>query len=369
MRLCGLLRKEVLQILRDPSSIALAIVMPVMLLFLFGYGVSLDPQQVAVAVVLEDGSPAARDLAGRLELSRYFRPIELRTMQEAETLIRDGRVDAAIRLRGDFADDLARGSPAPVQLIINGVDSNRARLIEGYARGAVEKWGVVRRARGQAAAPPPIEVVDRIWFNEAADSANFLVPGLLTLIMTLSGALLTALVVAREWERGTMEAMLATPLRPNELLIGKVLPYFLLGMCGMALTVIVSVTLFSVPLRGSLWLLVVLSGLFMMASLGMGLAISAVARVQFVAAQAAILAGFLPAVFLSGLIFDLQSTPWAIQLMSYFVPARYFVEISHTIFMAGNVWSILLPAGAILALMAIVLLILARTRLGLRLTR
>lgn len=359
MRLRGFLRKETLQILRDPSSILLGIVMPVVLLFLFGYGVSLDPRNVPVALVIQDDSAPARDLAARFELSPYFTAVHVPSAQEAEALLRKGRVDAMVHLRESPHQPGGR----PVQLIVDGIDANRARLIQGYVRGTVGTWLSVRRARGELVASPPIEFRDRIWFNPAGISTHFLVPGLLTLIMTLIGTLLTALVIAREWERGTMEALLATPLRTDELLLGKLLPYFVLGMTGMALSVGLGVALFGVPLRGSLLLLVLFASLFLLASLGLGLLISAVTRVQFVAAQASVIAGFLPAFFLSGLLFDLESTPRAIQLISYVVPARYFVTISRTLFLVGNVWSVLLPAGGVLALMAAVLLAGVRRRI------
>ena len=367
MRVRGFLRKEVLQIRRDPSSVLLGIVMPVVLLFIFGYGVSLNPKDVPVVLVIEDRSPEARDLAARFELSRYFQPLAASTMGEAEELVRLGRADGIVRIRDDFARHLAHGGRAPVQLILNGVDANRARLIQGYVRGAVMTWLEVRRARADAAARPIIQVNHRIWFNASAESTNFLVPGLLTLIMTLIGTLLTALVIAREWERGTMEAILATPLRSNEMLLGKVLPYFVLGMIGMALSVVLSVTLFDVPVRGSVVLLFALGGLFLLASLGLGLMISAATRAQFVAAMISVISGFLPAFFLSGLLFDLESTPAVIQGISHVIPARYFVTIGQTLFLAGNVWSVLLPAAAVLALMALVLLGVARRKLVRRL--
>lgn len=367
MRLRGFLRKEALQIRRDPSSLLLGIVMPVVLLFLFGFGVSLDPRDVPVVLVVEDSGPAARDLVARFELSRYFEPLPASSMREAEALVRRGSADGVVRIRDDFSSRLAREGRAPVQLVLNGVDANRARLIQGYVQGAVSRWLAVRRARGESAAMPPIDVEPRIWFNPTANSRHFLVPGLLTLIMTLIGTLLTALVIAREWERGTMEALLSTPLRPNEILLGKVIPYFVLGLTGMALSVLVGVTVFDVPLRGSLVLLVLLSALFLLAALGLGLLISATARVQFVAAMVSVIAGFLPAFFLSGLLFDLESTPVAIRAVSHLVPARYFVEISHTLFLAGNVGSVLLPASGVLALMAVVFLGAARRKLSRRL--
>jgi ABC-2 type transport system permease protein len=367
MRMRGILRKEILQIRRDPSSIALALVMPVVLLFIFGYGVSLDAENVPVAMVLENSTPAARELAARFDLSPYFKPAYAASIQEAQTWLNQRRVDGLIHLQGDFSSRLSGRKTASVQLIINGTDANRARQIRGYARGVLQKWMLVRKARGEPIAAPAVVVQQRVWYNVSGLSRNFLVPGLMTLIMTLIGTLLTALVVAREWERGTMEAILATPLRRLDLLLGKVLPYFFLGMLGMVICVIFSVTLFHVPFRGSIAALFFLSSLFMLASLGFGLMISAAIRVQFVAAQISILAGFLPAFFLSGLLFDLGSAPRFVRIISHLVPARYFVTISHTLFMAGNVWPVLWPSALALFVMAGFFIVLAYRKLSKRL--
>lgn len=367
MRLRGFLRKEFLQIKRDPSSILLALVMPVVLLFLFGYGVSLNPTRVPVAIVAADQSGVVRDLVARFTLSSYFQPEFVASLAEAEKLIKQGDVDGFIQVRENFGSDLLRGGQGRVQVIVNGIDANRARLIQNYARGAIQKWSEVRRARGEQVSRGGVQIQSRIRFNNSNDSRYFLVPGLVTLIMTLIGTLLTALVIAREWERGTMEAILVTPLRLHELLLGKIIPYYLMGMLGMLLSVGGAVWIFDVPLRGSFWLLLLLSSIFLIAALGMGLAISAATRVQFIAAQISIIAGFLPAFFLSGLLFDLESTPPAIRLISHLIPARYFVEISHTLFLAGNVGSVLWPAAAALALMACVLLIVTRRKLSKRL--
>ena len=254
-----------------------------------------------------------------------------------------------------------------MQLIVNGIDANRARLIEGYVKNVVGGWGRMREGRSGIAGGAMVSISQRIWFNEGAESRNFMVPGLITLIMTLIGILLTALVIAREWERGTMEAMLVTPLRRIDILLGKILPYYILGMLGMAMSVVVAVIVFQVPFRGSIGALLLLSSLFMLASLGFGLLLSAAIRIQFVAAQISIVAGFLPAFFLSGLIFDLESTPQMIQVVSHVVPARYFVTISHTLFMAGDLWSVLLPSGLVLAGMAVFFLSLAYRKISKRL--
>ena len=359
MRLRGILYKETLQILRDPSSIALAIIMPMILLFIFGYGVNLDAEHVTVAIVCDDTAADAQDLLERFELSPHFEVLRVRSAAAAEELLARRQADAIIQLQINFSDRLKSGHQAPVQLIINGIDANRARLIQSYVRTVVGLWSTIRRERGENASRPPVLVAQRIWFNEDAESRNFMVPGLITLIMTLTGILLTALVIAREWERGTMEAMLVTPLRRVDILLGKILPYYLLGMLGMGMSVGVAIIIFQVPFRGSLAALMLLSSLFMLASLGLGLLLSAAIRIQFVAAQASIVIGYLPAFFLSGLIFDLESTPRFVQLISHIVPARYFVTISHTLFMAGDIWPVLLPNGLVLGGMAILFIGLA----------
>ncbi|MBU1419011.1 MAG: ABC transporter permease [Proteobacteria bacterium] len=367
MRMRGILKKEALQILRDPSSIALALVMPLLLLFIFGYGVNLDAEHVPIAIVSDDRGEMAQDLIARFELSPHFELYQVKSELEAESLILSRDVDAIVRLQDDFSSQLLRGTQAPVQLIVNGIDANRARLIQGYVRNIVNNWSRMRQERGEAGAGPPVSVSQRIWFNEGAESRNFMIPGLITLIMTLIGILLTALVIAREWERGTMEAMLVTPLRRVDILLGKIIPYYILGMLGMGMSVVVAVTVFQVPFRGSITALLLLSSLFMLASLGFGLLLSAAIRIQFVAAQISIVAGFLPAFFLSGLIFDLDSTPPVIQIVSHIVPAKYFVTISHTLFMAGDIWSVLLPNGLVLAAMAVIFLGLAYRKISKRL--
>jgi ABC-2 type transport system permease protein len=352
MRMRGILRKEMLQIRRDPSSIALALVLPMVLLFIFGYGVSLDAENVPIAMVMEDSSQPARDLAARFEGSAYFKVTYLATMADATRRLNNGELDAIVNLQSDFLQRLNKQALTPIQLIVNGIDANRARLIQGYVHSIIYNWSAQNQIRGLPALRPAVTISPRIWFNQAAVSRNFLVPGLITLIMTLTGILLTALVVAREWERGTMEAILVTPLRRGELLLGKVLPYYLLGMLGMGLSVVAAITIFDVPMRGSLLAFFFLSSLFMLASSGFGLLISAAIKVQFVAAQTSIVAGFLPAFFLSGLIFDLESTPIFIRIISHVVPARYYVSISHTLFMAGDLWGVLWPNALALAVMA-----------------
>jgi ABC-2 type transport system permease protein len=352
MRLRGLIRKEFYQILRDPSSIAIAFLLPVFLLLIFGYGISLDAEHVPVAVVVEQPDADTASLAARFSGSTYFSPVFMSDLGQAENALRERRVSAIVHLQQDFSRRLRRPDGAPIQLIVNGTDANTARLVIGYVQGAWQKWLEERAAESGAALAAPLRVEQRVWFNSELRSRNYLVPGLIAIIMTLIGALLTALVMAREWERGTMEALLVTPVTMGEILMGKLVPYFLLGLGSMALSVAMGLWLFGVPLMGSLWLLFAVSALFLLAALGMGLLISVVAKNQFVAGMVAIITTFLPAFLLSGFIFDIGSMPVVVQAITRILPARYFVASLQTIFLAGNVWSVILPNAAALAVFA-----------------
>jgi ABC-2 type transport system permease protein len=352
-------RKEVRQIFRDPSSVGIGVVMPVMLILLFGYGLSLDVQDAPVAVVLEDPSPEAAELAAGFQLSRYFDAQLLTAMPPAQELMLARKVDGIVRIRPDFARNLALGN-AEVQILVHGTDANRARIIQGYAQGAVSQWAARRVAEGRAVSAGPVIVQDRLWFNEANDSHYFLVPGLVVLVMTLIGAMLTTLVMAREWERGTFEALFVTPVRVDEILLGKTIPYFALGMSGLALCMLAAKFLFHVPIRGSIGVLAGASMLYLLVALAIGLLVSSATKSQFVASQLTMLVTFLPAFMLSGFLFDLRSMPAAVRLLTYALPARYYVALLQTAFLAGDVWDVILPNSAALAGMAAVLLLLTR---------
>jgi ABC-2 type transport system permease protein len=358
-RVWALIKKEVRQIVRDPSSIAIGIVMPVVLILLFGYGMSLDVTNVPVALVLEDSSPASTDLASSFELSPYFAAQRTTSMRQAEQLMVARKVDGIVRIRPDFSRRLSRGD-ADVQVLVHGIDANRARIIQTYAQGAIGVWAARRTAEGKEVLTGPVRLQNRLWFNEANESRYFLVPGLVVLVMTLIGALLTSLVVAREWERGTIEALFVTPVRPREILAGKTVPYFVLGMIGLALCLLAAKFLFQVPFRGSVLVLTGVSMLYLLVALALGLLISSVLKSQFVASQITLLVTFLPAVMLSGFLFDLRSLPAAVQFITYLLPARYYVTLLQTIFLVGDVWAVILPNAAVLAAMMTALLWLAR---------
>ncbi len=361
-RIRALIRKEAIQIIRDPSSIAIAFLLPVVLLFLFGYGVSLDAKDVPVAVVVEKPSSLTHSFTAAFEHSPYFDRKDFRFVQEAEQALMAGDVKAIVWLRGNFTEEgISRGN-APIGVMVDGVDANNARIIEGYLQGIWANWLAQFALSQGKRLNMPVVMAERIWFNPEVRSRNFLVPGLIAVIMTLIGALLTAMVVAREWERGTMEALMATPVRAREIIIGKLIPYFLLGMGGMTLSVVMAIWLFEVPFRGSLPVLFGVSALFLIVALGMGLLISTVARDQFVAGQIAIIATFLPAFILSGFIFDINSMPTVIRGITHIIAARYFVAVLQTLFLAGDVWAVILLNSAALLIMAVFFLLLVKRR-------
>ena len=350
-RIRALVWKETHQVIRDPSSVAICVVLPLILILLFGYGLSLDVKNVPIAMVVEQPSAEAMELVAGFQLSPYFHPRLLRSMPPAQQQLLEHRVDGIVRIPEDFSRRVSAGD-AEVQLIVHGGDANRARIIQGYVRGAVSAWSARRAAEGQGAVSAPVNLQTRLWFNEADNSSYFLVPGLVVLVMTLIGGLLTAMVMAREWERGTMEALLVTPVRSGEILLGKTLPYFLLALVGFALCVLSARFLFHVPLRGALWVLLGASMLYVLVALGIGLLISSWVKNQLVASQLTMLATFMPAFMLSGFLFDLRSTPLVVQLITYVLPARYYVALLQTVFLAGNVWSVIVPNTLALAAMA-----------------
>jgi ABC-2 type transport system permease protein len=348
-RLRALCRKETWQILRDPSSNLIAFVLPVVMLFIYGYGINLDSTAVNLGLVLEDKSSEARRFADSLYGSPYLRVFTAQTRAKIEQAMTEGRVRGFVVVPLDFAEKLKRpGDTAPLLVVADGSEPNTASFVQNYVSGAWSGW-LAQRATERGTTPPAsISVEPRFWFNRAAESRNYLIPGSITIIMTVIGALLTSLVVAREWERGTMEALLASPVTRAELLLSKLLPYYALGIVSLFLCVAVAVFIMQVPFRGSLLVLWAIGSLFLASSLGLGLLLSTVLRNQFDAAQAALNAAFLPAMMLSGFLFEIRSMPAVIQAVTYLIPARYFVTAMQTLFQAGNVPSLLFHSGVFL---------------------
>jgi len=349
-RVRALIVKEFAQIARDPSTFLIAFVLPLILLFLFGYAVSLDTSRTRIALVVEDSSAAALSLAQSYQHSPYFDVIVARSVAPVRSLILDGRVRAIIVVPQGFGEGVKRRTPPPIQIITDGSQPNTAAFAAAYGEGVRQNWALAEGmgAPRANALGPPVSLSPRYWYNPDLRSRYFLVPGSIAIVMTMIGTLLTALVVAREWERGTMEAMMATPISMTELIASKVIPYFLLALCSMALCTVIAVFVFGVPFRGSILALLAIASAFLMPALGLGLFISAATKNQFVASQVALLAAFLPTFLLSGFIFEISSMPWPIQLITYAVPARYLIPSLQTVFLAGDLWSLILPNIAIM---------------------
>lgn len=354
-RLVALVRKEVKQLLRDRSNLMVGIALPVVLILIFGYGLSFDVKNAPLAVVMEDTSPTANGLVAGMRLSPYLDPTPVHDMHRAERLMLDRKVNGILRFPSDFTRRLSLGD-AHVQLILHGSDANTARIVQGYVQSALQPDDVGSGSIGA------VRLEQRLWFNEANTSTWFLVPGLVVLITTLVGAFLTALVMAREWERGTLEALFVTPVRPFEILLAKIITYFGVGLIGLAMCLLAARFLFHVPIEGSLLLILVVSVFYLFVALGIGLLISAVTKNQFTASQVALIASFMPALMLSGFIYDLRNMPLLVQGVGRVLPATYFLETLKSLFLAGNLWPMILKNCAILIGYAVLLLGAARLK-------
>jgi ABC-2 type transport system permease protein len=342
-RLFALCRKETYQIIRDPSSSLIAFLIPILLLLIFGYGINLDSSKIRLGILVEQQSDDARRLVDAFIGSPFIEPTIGFNRDELVNKLQAGEIRGLIVIPNDFAQKLnTAGEIAPIQVITDGSEPNTANFVQGFTQGVWQIWRQNRMQDSGVVGHELIQVSIRYWYNPAAVSRNFIIPGAITIIMTVIGAILTSLVIAREWERGTMEALLSTQVTRAELLISKIIPYYILGMLAMLLCMVVAVLFMDVPYRGSLWILFGISSLFLCSTLGMGLLISTITRNQFNAAMVALNAAFLPAIMLSGFIFEIDSMPAIIQLATYIIPARYFVSSLQTLFLAGNIGPILL---------------------------
>lgn len=342
-RLVSLTSKETRQIVRDPSTLLIALVFPVILLFVFGSGINLDSSVIRLGLVQEDSSPPATRLSESFERSSSFKVVRGHSVTEMGDALRAGRILGFVVIRSDFSRRLLENASksATVQIVTDGAEPNSANFVAGYAQGTFSAWAREEQARSGRRPPPGYTLEARTWFNPASESRNFLLPGSITIVMTVVGALLTALVVAREWERGTMEALLAAGVTRSELLLSKLIPYFVLGQIAFVLCVLVTEHFYQVPLRGSVSALLLVGSAFLCSALGMGLLLSTVLRNQYNAAQAALNVAFLPALMLSGFVFEISSMPAPIRLVTQVIPARHFVAAMQTLFQAGDVWSVL----------------------------
>jgi ABC-2 type transport system permease protein len=343
-QLSAVMIKEAKQVIRDPSSWIIAVVLPLTFLFLFGFGISLDTTIVKVAVVREDDGRDAQDLAAALTNSRWFVVVPAVNRRAGEQLLQDQDVKAVVIIPAQFGRMLhAEDTTAQVQVLVDGAEPNTANFVHGYVSAIWSEFLASRAMQQGAPVTPPVSVEARYWYNANAESRWFLIPGSMTVIMTLLGTLLTSLVIAREYERGTLEALYATPLTRGQILIGKSLPYFVLAMLSMAVCVLTALLLFRLPLRGSPLTLGLVSAVFLVPALGQGLLISGTMKTQMAAAQLGLMTGYLPAMMLSGFLFDINSMPAWLRPVTYLIPARYMNISLQTVFLAGDVWTVLIP--------------------------
>lgn len=361
-RLRGLIIKETYQIVRDPSSILVAFFLPLLLLFLTGYAVSLDANTIKTGLVMETQDSDSDRIRQSFDNSSYFDIYASDHRKELEEDL------IASNLRGmiiipDYFDKRNKDQRifSPMQVITDGSEPNTAAILQNYARGTWQNW-LIQQGKVQGKdVHIPIGVEHRVWYNAEIRSQNAIIPGSLALILTLVGSLLTALVVSREWERGTMEALMTTPITSLELILGKLVPYFVLGFCTILLCYFCSVYIYDVPYRGSLWLMLFVGSLYLFAALNFGLLISTLARNQFIAAQACIFTAFMPAFLLSGFIFELSSMPLPLQIVSYIFTARYLVSAMQTLYLSGDIYPVIIgDCLGIAAICTVLIIIISR---------
>jgi ABC-2 type transport system permease protein len=359
----ALSKKEALQAYKDPSSIIIAFVFPLILLFLYGFGVSLDMNGIKLGIVAEDTSPIARGFVRTMMTTKFFKAKTIANRNEAKELLTAGDINGIVVIPSYFSDYYYNSSKtAPIQVIADGSDPNTAQFVQNYVRGAWLKWVNELSIENSVPVPLFVRVVPRVWFNEKLLSRYFLIPGSIVVIMTVTGALLTSLVIAREWERGTMEALMATPVSMGEIVVSKLIAYFILGVAAMLLCFLVARYVYFVPFRGSYFALILSSFAYLSFALGMGLLISISVHDQFAASQIAIVTTYLPAFILSGFIFDIASMPLYLRALTYFVPANYFVSDLKTLFLVGDIWAVLLPNILSMSLFSAIIFIFIRRK-------
>lgn len=373
-RLLAIARKEFLHIRRDPRSMGMAVAIPMLLILLFGYALTLDVDNVPIAVWDQSVSPESRELVSRFDGSRYF-DVRLRAKgyPDIERAIEAGQVMAAVVIPRDFSARVSTGRVAAVQFLIDGSDSNTATIALGYAESVTLGYSrdiAFRGARvgGTDTLRDPLEVRPRVWFNADMKSKNYIIPGLIAVIMMVIAALLTSLTVAKEWETGTMEQLISTPIRARELVLGKLLPYFAVGMLDVLIAVGMGEFLFQVPLRGSVALLFGMAAVFLAGALSMGMVISIVTKSQLLASQLAMVLTFLPSFLLSGFMYNIGNMPKSIQVVTYIIPSRYFVTLLKGIYLKGAGLSVLLGEAALLTVFGVTMVLLASRKFRKKLT-
>ncbi len=363
-------RKEFLHIFRDPRSLLMALAIPAIMLLLFGYALSLDVDRVPTMVYDVDQSVQSRELIASLRGSRFFEVVDVVTSYEpVDDAIDSGKCLLAFVIPTDYSRHVLRGEPAEIQVLVDGSDSNTASLAIGYAQGVVATQSFQLQAKyadahGAGPLKVPVQIDSRVWYNSELKSKNFIVPGLIAVILQIIAALLTSLTIAREWELGNMELLLSTPLRPTELVLGKMTAFFVIGVADAATAVLLGRFAFDVPVRGNLGLLALGVFVFLFGSLCWGLLISALARTQLLAYQIGLLTSFLPSFLLSGFIYSIENMPTVVQVFTYIVPSRYFIAVLKGTFLKGIGLEILWPQFLLLTIYAGVVFAVASKRLN-----
>lgn len=364
-RILAVTKKEFIHVLRDPRSLGMGIAIPMLLLFLFGYALTLDVEEVPLLIWDQNKTAASRDFISRFAGSRYFSIIgQTDNYRDIERAIDRRDAYIAVIIPPDFGALIASGQPAPVQVIADGSDSNTATIAIGYVEGvaaAHSRQIAVKQARrsGMSPSPPLVDLRPRVWYNADMSSQNYIFPGLIAVIMMVIAALLTSLTVAREWETGTMEQLISTPLKGPELIIGKLIPYFSIGMLDLLLAVLVGEFIFDIPLRGNLWLIFVMSVIFLTGALSFGMLFSIATKSQLLSSQLALVTTVLPAFLLSGFIFPIANMPKPIQGLTHIITARYFVNLLRGIYLKGVGMKILIGEAAFLAMFGAIVLTVA----------
>ena len=362
-RMLAVARKEVVQILRDSRSLGIVVIMPVTLMLLFGYGVNLDLKGLPIYVCDQNGSQQSQDLLKHFQSSEYFYVARVVNDYPAITkALDDGHAKMGIVVPWDFSQQLSQGGPVQIQALVDATDDNTANVLIGYAQAVVQGYsGEIQlnwlRRRGRPVQPTAVSVETRTWYNEDLESSAFIVPGVLALVMSVIGAFLTSLTIAREWERGSMEQLISTPVSAMEIMLGKLAPYFVIGIFDVLVCSVID--WFHVPFRGSYLTLLVSSALFLVVVLSLGFLISVLAKNQFAASQIALLVTFLPAFLLSGFLFPIEQMPLVLQWITRILPARYYVSLLKKIFLKGTPTALLYADLIPLAVFALVLAMLA----------
>lgn len=352
--LLALVKKELKQILRDPSSIVVAFVLPLISIVIYMYGINLDSVRVTMGIKNDDTNPEVTTLVKSFGHSKYVNSIIFDNEKDIESAVIRSKIKGAVIIPNDFSTKLARGQKADLMIITDGSEVNTANYVQSYALSIANSW-LSTSKYSELLLPPSINTEVRTWYNPDLNSHYFIIPGSIAITMTLIGILLTSLVIAREWERGTMESMLSTSVKAIHIVLGKYIPYFILGMVSFGFNIFLCVVVFQIPFRGSYLILSVVSALFLFTSLGIGLCISSILKNQFLASMVAMSVGFMPALMLSGLMFPINSMPVFFQHLTRVLPPRYYVSFVESEFMAGSVAEIVIANAIYLTLLGVIL--------------